>query len=33
MTPTSTILNERTNNPMLNFKSKEAFLKYMVNDE
>lgn len=32
-TPTSTILNERTNNPMLNFKSKEAFLKYMVNDE
>lgn len=33
MTPTSTILNERSNNPMLNFKSKEAFLKYMVNDE
>lgn len=33
ITPTSTILNERTNNPMLNFKSKEAFLKYMVNDE
>jgi glyoxylase-like metal-dependent hydrolase (beta-lactamase superfamily II) len=33
MTPTSTILNERTSNPMLNFKSKEAFLKYMVNDE
>jgi hydroxyacylglutathione hydrolase len=33
MTPTSTILNERTNNPMLNFKSKQAFLKYMVNDE
>jgi len=33
MTPTSTILNERTNNPMLNFKSKEAFMKYMVNDE
>ena len=33
MTPTSTILNERTGNPMLNFKSKEAFLKYMVNDE
>ena len=33
MTPTSTILNERTNNPMLNFKSKEAFLKYMVNEE
>lgn len=33
MSPTSTILNERTNNPMLNFKSKEAFLKYMVNDE
>lgn len=32
MTPTSTILNERTNNPMLNFKSKEAFLKYMVNE-
>ena len=32
ITPTSTILNERTNNPMLNFKSKEAFLKYMVND-
>ena len=33
ITPTSTILNERTNNPMLNFKSKAAFLKYMVNDE
>lgn len=33
ITPTSTILNERTNNPMINFKSKEAFLKYMVNDE
>lgn len=33
MTPTSTILNERTNNTMLNFKSKQAFLKYMVNDE
>jgi len=33
MTPTSTILNERTKNPMLNFKSKEAFLKYMVNEE
>lgn len=33
MTPTSTILNERSNNPMLNFKSKEAFLKYMVNNE
>jgi glyoxylase-like metal-dependent hydrolase (beta-lactamase superfamily II) len=33
MTPTSTILDERTNNPMLNFKSKQAFLKYMVNDE
>lgn len=30
-TPTSTILNEKTNNPMLNFKTKEAFLKYMVN--
>lgn len=29
-TPTSTILNERTNNPMLNFKTKEAFLKYMI---
>ena len=29
-TPTSTILNEKTNNPMLNFKTKEAFLKYMV---
>lgn len=33
ITSTSTILNERTNNPMLNFKSKEAFLKYMVNEE
>jgi hydroxyacylglutathione hydrolase len=32
-TLTSTILNEKTNNPMLNFKSKQAFLKYMVNDE
>jgi hydroxyacylglutathione hydrolase len=32
ITPTSTILNERTNNPMLNFKSREAFLKYMVSD-
>ena len=31
-TPTSTILNERTNNPMLNFKTKETFLKYMVNE-
>ena len=31
-TPTSTILNERTSNPMLNFKTKEAFLKYMVNE-
>jgi glyoxylase-like metal-dependent hydrolase (beta-lactamase superfamily II) len=31
-TPTSTILNERTNNPMLNFKTKEAFLKYIVNE-
>ena len=30
-TPTSTILNEKTNNAMLNFKTKEAFLKYMVN--
>ena len=30
-TPTSTILNEKTNNPMLNFKTKETFLKYMVN--
>ena len=32
ITPTSTILNERTNNPMLNFKTKEDFLKYMVNE-
>lgn len=32
LTPTSTILNERINNPMLNFKTKEAFLKYMVNE-
>ena len=32
LTPTSTILNERTNNPMLNFKTKETFLKYMVNE-
>ena len=32
-TPTSTILNEKTNNPMLNFKTKEAFLKYMVNGD
>lgn len=32
-TPTSTILNEKTNNPMLNFKTKEAFLKYMVNED
>jgi len=31
-TPTSTILNERTRNPMLNFKTKETFLKYMVNE-
>ena len=30
ITPTSTIVNERTNNPMLNFKTKEAFLKYMI---
>ena len=30
-TPTSTILNEKTQNPMLNFKTKEAFLKYMLN--
>jgi hydroxyacylglutathione hydrolase len=32
-TPTSTILDEKTNNPMLNFKTKEAFLKYMVNED
>jgi hypothetical protein len=32
-TPTSTILNEKLNNPMLNFKTKDAFLKYMVNDD
>jgi len=32
-TPTSTILIEKTNNPMLNFKTKEAFLKYMVNED
>jgi glyoxylase-like metal-dependent hydrolase (beta-lactamase superfamily II) len=32
ITPTSTIVNERTNNPMLNFKTKEAFLKYMVSE-
>jgi hydroxyacylglutathione hydrolase len=32
-TPTSTILNEKTNNPMLNFKTKEAFLNYMVNED
>jgi len=32
-TPISTILNEKTNNPMLNFKTKEAFLKYMVNED
>lgn len=32
-TPTSTILNEKTNNPTLNFKTKEAFLKYMVNED
>ena len=32
-TPTSTILNEKLNNPMLNFKTKNAFLKYMVNDD
>ena len=32
-TPTSTILNEKTNNPMLNFKTKEAFIKYMVNED
>jgi hydroxyacylglutathione hydrolase len=32
-TPTSTILNEKINNPMLNFKTKEAFLKYMVNED
>lgn len=30
-TPTSTIQNEKTHNPMLNFKTKEAFLKYMIN--
>ncbi|TLX69242.1 MAG: MBL fold metallo-hydrolase [Thaumarchaeota archaeon] len=33
ITPTSTILNEKLNNPMLNFKTKDAFLKYMVNDD
>lgn len=32
-TLTSTILIEKTNNPMLNFKTKEAFLKYMVNED
>jgi len=32
-TPTSTILNEKRNNPMLNFKTREAFLEYMVNQE
>ena len=32
-TPTSTILIEKTNNPMLNFKTKEEFLKYMFNEE
>jgi glyoxylase-like metal-dependent hydrolase (beta-lactamase superfamily II) len=32
ITPTSTIRNERTNNPMLKFKTKEDFLKYMVNE-
>jgi len=32
-TPTSTILNEKTNNPMLNFETKEAFLNYMVNED
>jgi glyoxylase-like metal-dependent hydrolase (beta-lactamase superfamily II) len=32
-TPTSTILIEKKNNPMLNFKTKEAFLKYMVNED
>ena len=31
-TPTSTILNEKTHNPMLNFKTKEAFVKYMTNE-
>jgi glyoxylase-like metal-dependent hydrolase (beta-lactamase superfamily II) len=28
-TPTSTIYNEKMNNPMLKFKSKELFLKYL----
>jgi hydroxyacylglutathione hydrolase len=32
-TPTSTILIEKKNNPMLNFKTKKAFLKYMVNED
>ena len=32
-TPTSTILIEKKNNPMLNFKTKETFLKYMVNED
>jgi hydroxyacylglutathione hydrolase len=32
-TPTSTILNEKTNNPMLNFKTKGDFLNYMVNED
>jgi hydroxyacylglutathione hydrolase len=32
-TPTSTILKEKTHNPMLNFKTKQAFLKYMVNED
>jgi glyoxylase-like metal-dependent hydrolase (beta-lactamase superfamily II) len=32
-TPTSTILIEKKNNPMLNFKTKEAFLKYMLNED
>jgi len=30
-TPTSTIQNEKKHNPMLNFTTKEAFLKYMIN--
>ena len=33
ITPTSTLLNEKLNNLMLNFKTKDAFLKYMVNDD
>ena len=33
ITPTSTVMLEKRDNPMLNFKSKESFLKYMINGD